>query len=157
MQTIRSYFLCGFLFLFLFTSSKTFAQEVQTDEEILEEFTEVFYEFYEIYKSSDIAFVDYYSEDVQSMDNTGEVVVGSADYKDIWAKNFSEMKITKLDYTAPEILFSRDMMVTYNDYDEEFTDHKSGEVTGVRGTWLAVWKKVDGDWKVVMNTFHLKE
>lgn len=131
--------------------------ERATDEQVLEEFTDVFYEFYETYKASDIAFVDYYAEDVISMDNSGEVVIGSQDYRADWTQRFSEMKISKLDYTAPEIIFSRDMMTTYNDYDEEFTDLETGEVSGVKGTWIAVWKKLDGKWKVVMNTYHLKD
>ena len=157
MQQKLSLFVYTLIFSCITLLSCTQSSSEPTEEMILEEFTEVFYEFYETYKASDIAFVDYYAEDVISMDNTGEVEVGSEDYRAIYAELFEERTISKLDYTAPEIIFSRDMMFTYNDYDEEFTDNETGEITGVKGTWIAVWKKIDGEWKVVMNTYHLKE
>lgn len=145
------------IFLIFLGSCENSGSSSPTEQEILADFTEQFYEFYETYKNGDISFVDYYAEDVLSMNNKGEVEKGSASYRQIWAENLEKLKIDKLDYTAPEIIFSKDMILTYNDYDERFIDLENGDSTEVRGTWIAVWKKFDTEWKVVMNTFHLKD
>ena len=132
------------------------AEEAKSDEELINEFTVHFNEFYETYGDGDIAFVDYYAEDVISMDNSGKVTVGSEEYRDIWSENFKRVRIDKLEYTEPEIIFSRDMIFTYNNYDERFIYIETGDTTEVKGTWIAVWKPVKSEWKVVMNTYHTR-
>ncbi len=126
----------------------------QSDEEIRREFEEHFHTFYEVYGSSNADFVDYYAEDFINMDNTGAVERGAANYKQIWEENFKEMIIDSLQYDDPEIIYSRDMILTYNDYWERFRNRETGETRDVSGTWIAVWKPVDGEWKVVMTTYH---
>lgn len=143
-----------FAALLFFTNCSKETKDHKSEEEILEEFTEQFYEFYDTYGDGDISFVDYYSDDVISMDNTGEVTIGNENYREIWTENFKRVRIDKLDYTDPEIIFSREMIFTYNKYDERFIYTESGDTTEVRGTWLAVWKPINDEWKVVMNTFH---
>lgn len=130
--------------------------DTQTEEQIIYEFTKEFYKFYDTYGEGDISFVDYYAEDVITMDNTGKIMTGSEKYREIWSDNFKKIKIDKLDYTKPEIIYSRDMIVTYNNYDERFIHLETGDTTEVKGTWIAVWKKKEGNWEVVMNTFHLE-
>ncbi|WP_421774776.1 YybH family protein [Gracilimonas sp.] len=142
---------CTILTLTL-TSCSTDSQK--SDQEIRAEFEEVFHTFYEVYGSSDPDFVDYYAEDFINMDNTGNVERGAANYKKVWEANFSTHVIDSLSYTDPEIIFSRDMIFTYNDYWERFKNRETGESRDVSGTWMAVWKPIDGEWKVVMTTYH---
>lgn len=126
----------------------------QTDEEIKAEFEETFHTFYDIYGSSNADFVDYYADDFINMDNTGKVTRGATSYKKTWEENFQQNVIDSLQYTDPEIVFSRDMIFTYNDYWERFKNRETGETRDVSGTWMAVWKPMDGTWKVVLTTYH---
>lgn len=143
--------------LFLFNACNQTHDDTVSDEEVLSEFTDMFYEFYDTYGSGDIAFVDYYADDVITMDTEGEITSGNDSYREIWTENFKRVKIDKLEYTDPEIIYSRDMIVTYNNYDERFVFFETGDTTEVQGTWIAVWQKRDGDWKITMNTYHQKE
>ncbi len=144
---------CTLLFLNL-TACNTHTPSQASDEEIKAEFEEVFHTFYEVYGSSDPDFVDYYAEDFINMDNSGNVERGAEQYKKVWEDNFSTTVIDTISYTGPEIIFSRDMIFTYNDYWERFKNRETGETREVSGTWMAVWKPIDGEWKVVMTTYH---
>lgn len=126
----------------------------QTDEAIQAEFEQTFHTFYEVYGSSNADFVDYYADDFINMDNSGNVERGAATYKKTWEENFKQNVIDSLHYTDPEIIFSRDMIYTYNDYWERFKNKETGEIREVSGTWMAVWKPINGTWKVVLTTYH---
>lgn len=126
----------------------------QTDEAIQIEFEETFHTFYDIYGSSNADFVDYYAVDFINIDNTGKVTRGAESYKKTWEENFQQNVIDSLHYSDPEIVFSRDMIFTYNDYWERFKNKETGETRDVSGTWMAVWKPMDGTWKVVLTTYH---
>lgn len=153
-KTIKLLIIAGLSTLWIACNNES--RDIQTEEQIINEFTKEFYKFYDTYGEGDISFVDYYAENVVTMDNTGEIMTGSEKYREIWSENFKVIKIDKLDYTKPEIIYSRDMILTYNNYDERFIHLETGDTTEVRGTWIAVWKKREGNWKVVMNTFHLE-
>lgn len=128
-----------------------------SDAEIIEDFKTHFFTFYETYADMNPDFVDYYAKDVINMDNKGEVMIGSETYRDVWTETFQKYEIDLLDYTDPEIIYSREQIVTYNDYDELFISMETRDTVRVRGTWIAVWKPVDDKWLVTMNTFHIKD
>lgn len=156
MNKYKALLLITFICLSLATCSSEPINDSLSESE-KETFTEMFYDFYDTYGAGDISFVDYFAEDVITMDNRGETTVGSENYRDVWTENFKIIAIERLDYTDPEIIFGRDLIVTYNDYDEQFLYLESGETRDVRGTWIAVWEKRGDDWKIAMNTFHLKD
>jgi len=127
------------------------------EEKIKEGFVEQFNEFYNLYGSNSTEFVDYYAEDVITMDDKGEVTVGREAYRESWAGVLERFEIELLEFTPPEILFSPDQIVSYNDYDEYFISKETGDSIRGRGTWIAVWQREGNKWRVKMNTYHLKE
>lgn len=131
-------------------------QPAPTDEALRAGFNETFTQFYETYARADIGFVDYYTDDVITIDDAGEVTMGSAMYREAWTENFQQYTIDLLEYTKPQIVFSRDQIVSYNDYDELFISNETGDTTRVRGTWIGVWERTGDVWRVRLNTFHIK-
>jgi ketosteroid isomerase-like protein len=127
------------------------------EEKIKEDFVVQFNEFYKLYGSNSTEFVDYYAEDVITMDDKGKVTVGREEYRESWAGVLARYEIDLLEFTAPEILFSPGQIVSYNDYDEYFISKETGDSIRGRGTWIAVWQRKGNKWRVKMNTYHLKE
>lgn len=131
-------------------------KEQMSKEDVIAEFKEDFNNFYEIYANADPAFIDYYTDDVITMNTNGEITVGNETYREIWVENFKNYEIDLLEYTDPGIVYSEDQIVSYNDYDELFISKETGDTRRVQGTWIGVWQKQGDKWMVKMNTFHLK-
>ena len=132
------------------------SNEPPSQEEVITEFKKQFNQFYETYAAADISFVDAFTEDAISMDTNGELMTGRDAYRDAMVQMFSTYEIDLLNYTDPGIVYSADQIVSYNDYEELFIHKESGDTTHVHGTWLGIWQKENGEWKVKMNTFHTK-
>ncbi|MFN2394229.1 MAG: hypothetical protein ABR597_00930 [Bacteroidales bacterium] len=81
-------------------------------EDIIAEFMLDFTEFYETYAQADIGFIDYYADDVITMDTQGEIITGNEMYREAWAENFKNYEINLLEYTEPGIVYSENQIVT---------------------------------------------
>lgn len=132
-------------------------QSQSNEEEVIADFLIRFNQFYETYARADIDFIDYYTHDVVTIDTNGKITKGSEVYRDAWTENFRNYEIDLLEYTKPGIVFSQDQIVTYNDYDELFIHKETRDTTRVQGTWIGVWQKIDNQWMVKMNTFHIRD
>lgn len=146
------------LFVFFALNSCVEKKQPQVNkDEVIESFLKDFNLFYNTYAKADIGFIDYYTDDVKTIDTNGNLTEGSEAYREVWTKNFEKYDIDLLEYTQPGIVFSYDQIVSYNDYNELFINKETGDTIRVEGTWIGVWQKVDEQWKVKLNTFHIRE
>ncbi len=145
------------IFSFLLLSCQSDSVDSRSQEQVLEEFTTQFNQFYETYSNADPSFLDMYADDVISIDTNGDRMRGSEPYRDAIIQMFDTYEIDLLDYTQPELVYSDGQIVSFNDYEELFITKSTGDTTRVEGTWIGVWQHDGEKWVVKMNTFHIKE
>lgn len=126
-------------------------------EAVKKEITQVIEDFYTKYENEDIAFVDYYREDVIRIGTNGESTVGNKSFRDSWEQRIKNDSFDLISYGKPEVILGREQVVSYNTFDEIFIDPESRDTSRATGTWIAVWQKqANGDWKIQMTTWHTK-
>lgn len=132
--------------------------ETRTDkstEEIEKEFRVVFEDFYEKYESEDLGFVDYYSDDVIRLGPSGQYTKGVEDFRKTWVERIENDSFDLLGFGEPQLIVSREQVVSFNEFDEIFISPESGDTTRYTGTWVSVWQKQpDDQWKIKMTTWH---
>lgn len=131
-------------------------EEIQSEQEIEKEITELFNNLYQDYKVFDVdKFTSYYQDDVIRMGENGKYQVGKEIFKNNWIESSQKSDMVLLDYSQPTVLVGQDQVVTFNTYDELFIDKQTRDTTRVNGTWIGIWKKQDdGSWKLRMTTWH---
>lgn len=149
------------IFLFVFCLALlplSCSQKKQADSKsVKKEITRVIEDFYTKYKNEDIAFVDYYSEDVIRLGTNGESTVGNKSFRDSWEQRIKNDSFDLISYGKPEVIVGTEQVVSYNTFDEIFINPETRDTSRAIGTWIAVWqKRANGDWKIQMTTWHTK-
>lgn len=125
------------------------------EKDVTEEIQSVFEDFYSKYDSGDIAFTEYYSEDVIRLAPSGNFTEGVEEFRKNWKQRLEDDAFELYGFGEPRFVVSREQVVSFNEYDEVFIDPESGDSTRYTGTWVAVWQKQSGDqWKIKMTTWH---
>ena len=114
-------------------------------------------DFYSKYENEDIAFVDYYRDDVIRMGTDGNVSVGNESFRKKWEERIENDTFELISYSKPKILYGKEQSVSYNTFDEIFIDPETQDTTRATGTWIGIWQKQSsGEWKIRMSTWHSK-
>lgn len=126
-----------------------------SEESVTQEIQRVFNDFYSKYNNRDIAFTDYYSDDVIRLAPSGEFTEGVETFREGWKETIENDAFELLSFGEPRFIISREQVVSFNKFDEVFIDPENGDSTRYTGTWVAVWQKQpDDQWKIEMTTWH---
>ncbi|WP_138429823.1 hypothetical protein [Fodinibius saliphilus] len=109
-----------------------------SSETIKKEITQVIGDFYTKYKNEDIAFVDYYRNDVIRIGTDGKPVMGNKSFREKWEQRIQDDNFDLLSYGKPEVIVGKEQVVSYNTFDEIFINPESKDTSRATGTWIAV-------------------
>ncbi len=96
--------------------------------------------------------VKFYADDAVTMEPGMPAIAGKQAIK-ASMKQFMDDKNFDLHWTAEaaEVAKSGDLAYTRGSFDAKFTD-PSGKPASDHGKYVTIWKKIGGEWKVVVDT-----
>lgn len=134
------------------------ANERKSKASVKAEVRTVFDDFYSKYEGEDIAFTDYYTEDVIRLAPSGEYTEGVEEFRKGWEETIENDSFELLSFGEPRFIVSQEQVVSFNTFDEIFIEPESGDTTRYTGTWVAVWQmQPDDSWKIRMTTWHTND
>lgn len=134
---------------------KAKSPEMFAETEVRNQILTTYNDMYNTYGEGTSEFFKYFENDFVRVTPIGELQRGVERQKTGWNDYLQTHMLALESFDEPEIIISRDQVVTIGGYTEYFIERKTNDSTYNRGVYIATWRKQDnGTWKISMDTWH---